>query len=632
MNRHWLLSFGLIAIVISGGFATFGPGHQAHSRDRVSNGHAEPDLLAAIEAARDDLRPLTDQDLQHARQDVLSAMNTLSGQLAQGGAEHEAGWKAYLMWDDLTAEMEREQPNPVVLRTIHERLRRNNQGLELSAFVNLRSAIYEYANLIAFTSRGNFPAYYQTVLDQLATNWQQYQAEPSFESAHSVGRVVGLLDASHQAPQLVRQVRSHFSHPNVIAWVSEDFLNTALKRPVNDVTPVSEMILGTHQTGTAQTHGWVEFKLEPNQNAAQLVATLTGETVSQNVGHRPLGRKSIYIHSTGYTSVSASKRIMVTHEGIYATPARACCRTQTQIHCIQSPPLLSGLVASQVYSKKQQAEQIASGRAASRIQRRFDEQVDDAVRNNKVGGDIQIRSVLKRLDCPPEETRATSTHDHLEFHVRQANSLQLGAGSQPPARLSGHDFGLTLHESSINNLLESILGGKNMSRDRLLSLVGRRSGDAANDLQSKLGDEDWSILFPSTKPVVFEMRDGAIVFTLTGSRFSRDGQPIPDAMQISATYRPVRTEQGWVFRREGELAVDYVNATELSTRQVAFRSFARDKFSLLFADELAGEGFLLPDAFNVDQTMKLSEIQFQGAWIQLAWDRQSTEAEAATGK
>lgn len=624
MNRHWLLSFGLVMIVTSGGFAAFGTSNPEHTGGSRPPARVESDIPAAIEAARGEVRPLTDQDLSKARQDVIAAMQSLNGQLAAGGTEHKSGWKSYLRWDELSVEMDQDRPNPTVLRAIHERLRRNHQGLELSAFVNLRDAIYEYANLLAFTARGDFPAYYQTVLNELAKTWEAYQASPSYDTAHRVGRIVGLLDASHQAPQLVTQVRANFAHPNVVAWVSEDFANAALRRSVDDVTPVSEMILGTHQTGTAHTQGWVEFQFEPNSESAQLLATLTGETVTQNVGRRPIGRKSILIHSTGYTSVNASKRIKLTKDGVYAYPARACCRTKTQIHCIQSPPLISGLVASQVYSKKPEAEQIASGRAASRIQRRFNDQVDDAVRNNQVGKRIQLRSVLKRLDCRPEGTQSTTSSEHLEYRVWQFGPLQLGAASRPPSRLADHDFGLTLHESSVNNFLESVLGGKNMTRDRLINLVNRRSNDAATELKSKLGEEDWSILFPTTKPVIFEMRDGAIVFTLTGSRFTRDGQPIPDAMKISATYRPTRTDQGWVFRREGEISVEYVRPGNLSARQIAFRSFARDKFALLFADELSGEGFLLPEAFSIKETMKLSEIQFEGSWVQLAWDRQPT--------
>ena len=180
-----------------------------------------------------------------------------------------------------------------------------------------------------------------------------------------------------------------------------------------------------------------------------------------------------------------------------------------------------------------------------------------------------------------------------------------------------------MHESSINNLLESILGGKNMSRDRLIGLVGRRSDDAAGNLQEKLGSEDWSNCFPPTKPVIFEVVDGAIKFTLVGSRFTRDGQPVPDAMRISATYGPTQTDKGWVFRRLGELEVEYVEEGPEVCETDRISILRRDKFSLLFADELAGDGFLLPEQFNIRERLRLSDVRSTDAWLQISWKRAS---------
>ena len=222
MNRHWLLTLPAMGLAAIGWFSAFGTGREAHSNDQSIVPAASGDLLKAVEASRDDFRPITEADILAVRQRTNASLAELQRQLEAGSAPHAEGWKAYLLWDELTEQLTQERPDPRVLRAVHERLRRNNKGLELEVFVRLREDLFEYANLLSFTGLPDLSNYYDTLLTELAKAWTAYQTAPSYETSHDLGRILGLLETSRQAPTLVARVREHFGQANVVAWVSAD--------------------------------------------------------------------------------------------------------------------------------------------------------------------------------------------------------------------------------------------------------------------------------------------------------------------------------------------------------------------------------------------------------------------------
>lgn len=586
-------------------------------------------LYDDIEAAKDRVTPITPAELNRSRQSAMNALRSLGQRLDRGGSEHAAGWKSYLNWEALEAELAKEIGDPRVIRPVYDKLRRNYQGLEFASFRRLRSALLEYSSLLSLYNIPDEEDYFRGMLDQLKEQLATYETDRNFDASYNVGRILGILEGGKQVPELVASVRRQFAQPNIKGWVSEEFLSESLKQPVDDVTSVSELILGTQQNGTAHTTGVVEFVVEPNSQQAQLVAVLNGTTISNNIGRKKIGLGGcLTIHSTGTTSVYAKKPIFVTVDGIKLCPSRACCNTSTQIHCIQAPELISGIVRSQVYKKKGQAEQIASRRAERRIEQRFDAQVEEAVSDQSLGANIDLRSILMRLDSRPQNSHVSTTDSELLFRALQANSLQLAAAKPPEAVSMTADFGLMLHVSALNNLVESALGGQTLTRDRLVKLVNERSDDAANELTQKLGDEDWTIRFPGTKPIVIRFIPDGVRVTITGSRFTRGDQVITDAMEIDVSYQVAVTGSGLQLKRIGDLKVDYVGEGQRSAAQVAFRSFAQDKFSLLFPETIETSGFELPGRLQVREIVRLSQFDSNGEWITLGWNRTGEVSEA----
>lgn len=582
---------------------------------------ADDALNAKIEAARPQLHPLTSDDLAAANQQLRAALIRLDALLVANGEEIRAGWRAYLRWDELEAQLTAPTPDNAVLARIHDSMRRKYASLELPSFMNLRKELGEFLAVSVMVSTEDQLKIYGSLLDLIAKTYDEAQGDPSPEKLSLLGRSIDRLAGAGQAPEVVAYVRHRYSHANVVARVSGAFIEGNSEQPVDDTRPVSEMILGTHQRGTAQTVGTVIIRPVPNSERAEFEAVLLGTTTGANRGTRPLGRNTLVITSTSVSSVEAYKPLYLAPEGLQTCPADAYACTRTSICSICAPPLLSRMVTKQVYKSKPEAEAIAAGRLASRTEESFDERVETALAENRANMQTEVRAPLLQLDAAPQSWRSWTTCDAMMAELIQANSEQLASSTAAPELDSTADVAMALHQTAVNNLAEAVFGGKKITDRQVAEWVEIGSGDLPRELRISQNDR-WSITFDAYQPITVEFGDSVMTVRLRGRKFERGVELVEDLIQISATYGVERTEQGVRLTRQGDVEVTFPGREQLNIERRGIRQFMQEKFQALFPEVRETEGIRFPGKFAERAPLHLAQFQMQAGWLSLSWKQE----------
>ena len=606
-------------------------------------------LVALVKAAAP--RAITATELAAAKAKLAGAVSRLDALLRQSGRQREVGWKQYLRWNDLVGLLQStEPPSAELVDALIDRLRANHAGLEMEEFTAVRDALAEYAVLHEAAADPRFLERCQQELQTLAQALETYTAHPGQgDAALAAGRALHWLARRGQASEAVAAIQSEYAQPNLTGYVSARLAAAGIEQPVDEVSPVQDLILGTRIHGTARMVGHTSLVLDDNPRAAGLRIMLTGTAHSSNVGYNG----PVTIYSRGTTSVSASKAIEVSAEGLSEAPAHACCVTRTTIDDICAR---CGMIERMAWKRagKQQgrAEAIASEHAAARVAGQMDRQAGTLLAEQRERYEEKFRDPLRRRGAFPEEMVLSSTPQQIGLRVRcegQALAAPAAAMANLPA---GHDLAVRAHESVIINFAQDVLGGYELTDLRLEKLI-------RDDLKAELPDElrvtlpsgqldpdkePWSIQFARELPIRAKFDGGTVWLAIRADRFTRGegDQPgtykpaITELVEISATYRIEKTEQGATLRRDGDVQVRFLsraNPDQITVRDSPIVTFIRRKFRSLFKEEFVGQGLTFQGRWQRAGTLKLAQVEADRAWLVLGWTMPaalaSGEAQAA---
>ena len=592
-------------------------------------------LRAAARASKVSFTPIGDAHIRARRSQLRRAMNRLDRFLARGGPDTQNGWKRYLRWNDLLAQVDpQQQPDAKTLQTIGGQYFKGADGLELAEFVAVRDALQNYHAAVANRTNEEFKEQVESRLDALADVLAEY-AEPEPSATHRVEEHVVWLQRSQQAGHLTRLLRREYSRPNFLLQASEQLISAGIDDEVDDTTPLSDRILGTRIRGTGRTVGQVQAYLAANNHGAALEIVLTGTTNSNTVGRNG----PVTIYTTGVTEVTGRKRIVIGADGLQPEPATAYCRTSTNINGISAGSRMGSRLIEKIAwrragTQKGQAERIASGRAAGRVARRMDEQSRDFVRDANDSLLKKLRRPLEHRNAYPRSVRFHSTDDHLFLTATQASAMQLAAPNKPPAASKKNDLAVRLHESVVNNTAALALAGYTLSDERLVEIIEEADREVPEELQISDDKDPWSITFAWQQPVTATFDDQTVRIAVRGRKFTRgEDQELKKVMEISARYQLEKAAGGARLVRQGDIEVDFPGreGKRLSVREVTFKTFMKKKFGAMFKSEFAGEGLQLPGRWADIGKLQLVELASQQGWLSLGWKMPGLVARSSEG-
>ncbi|MBN1589125.1 MAG: hypothetical protein JW888_06400 [Pirellulales bacterium] len=585
-----------------------------------------PDAIkAAQQKAAERFAPLGSSQVAEAKDDVCRTVNALETRLDQDG-QNGLAWRKYLRLDKLRAELDgSDAPDLEKFDEVYTRLNGDYRGLELVWFVDLKLALQRYLNVARAIGNPEIEAAYKNlVANTLPERLEALAADGSRATANQIGPMLAWLADFRQADELVRLSREHYSRPNVFIEVSGDFIGAGMGKPIDETTPVRDVILGTTIRGTGQTKGQVAVELIPSDDHGVLEIVLSAETHTDNTGyHGP-----VRIYTTGVTTSEGRKRLVITPERIEALPATSHVTTTSTINCIRSrrnSKFVERAAWRRACEQKSQAEAIAAQHAECRVNRRMDEQTDELIAEANDGFQKRFRGPLWQRRVFPEQLVVNTTEQGLYVRALRSAYNQLAATNDPPELAGPADVALRVHESLINNSAATLVAGRLVDEEEFLKTVEDILGEVPESLAPEEGKASWSIQFAPSDAFVVAFDDGGFTISMHATGYVRAEKEYP-GMNVSASYKIEKTDEGFVAVRQGDLEVyppDFVKGKrQLSAREQTLREMLTKRFAKIFNEKIVPRGYLEPKGrWEKVGRVPLSQWTTQDGWMTLAWKK-----------
>lgn len=592
-------------------------------------------LATAISAANNGYRPASPEVLDAARQQLDLKLAALDKFLS-GDAASAQGWKEYLHWTELEAELQRGSSAKMeTLRDTAARLSDFHGGdaaladlqavrkaLGLEQFRDVRSALIRYANLLGESQKADGAKVYQQRLDALATAVGKYQQSHSRQDADAISAILGQLEATGQAADLMREIHTQLDHPNLYVRASKDFIATITGDRIDQPNPLSDWIEGTQIVGTTRTVGRRFARLVPNDDRAVLEVTLDATAHSTATGYHP----PVTVQSHGTTVIHGVKRVTIDADGYTsAGPSCSTATTHTDIDsiCVCAGRLVTKIATKKVYKKLPEAECIASEHAQARVNEQMESAAIEYLAKQNANWHEKLRDPLMMRDAFPEQLRYATTSDALTVTALQAGPRHVAAPSAPPEITGDPLIALRVHESFINNLTAATLSDRTINKEEFdsaqLDLFGELRPETQPDNDKE--ESSWTIRFAKERPVTVVFDNSGFEITLRGAKFTSErlGASGAGPMNITAKYKIEQGADAKVAKRIGDVVVESPGGAggglTLSKRRIV-----HDRFARIFKPEIKLEGLTFSsEPWSKAGKLISSQLSSDQGWLVIGW-------------
>ena len=600
-------------------------------------------IVELVRAARGQARPISARDVAGAKARLLEDVRVLEAFLRTSSEERATAWRELVHFDAMNAELEKEEaPSLEVLNRSLVGYREDEAGLELREFTDVRASLREYMNHLVFSAATNFGEEFDRRVDELAAQLESFEAAPSTKQAIEIGRSLSWFERSGQMNSVTTAIRDRYSHPNLHVVASQQLVASGVRDSVDATEPLRDCILGTSIHGTTRLTGNVDLALVSSDDRAVFDITLVGDAVSQNVGYN----RGVSIYSTGYTDVSASKRVYVDALGVTSDGTRANAATRSDVSSIAARSNLVRKIAwKQVRKKKRQAECIASGKAAGRVARRMDRQAGETVAEGDENFHGKFRSPLVRRESFPELFDLRTTDNQLLLRLLRAGTAQLAAPGPAPEMTGDFDLAARVHESIAGNFSESLIGGVMLTDERIVKMYEEGEIEVPEDLKITQDSEPWAITFARSQPISVEFATGGISVAVRcqylhqGEDYAVVSLPLKDE-KTDKLYRPeirisreydltTPNDGGLQLVSKGDLSIEFIDlngepATMYGARHAAAVGFLSKKFNAMLKPKLpeeATDGIALPGQWARIGKLKARLANAADGWLSIGWEQ-----------
>ena len=610
----------------AGGWLVAGAAMTAVAQDAASRRFEE----IAGDAARavGSFRPVGDASLDAAASNLRSALLPLDALL--GRSKSGADWRTYLDWPALEAQASSGQAaDPKVLRDLEKKLGSPEMGLDMPQFVRVRKAVTKYAE-VADVARGNGAQQFSDRLDKLSSALLTASASGQAESLAPVAPILDRLVDSGQAPGVVAAVRGANSRPNIHLEVAEALLAPAVNRPIDQVQPVDDVVLGTRIRGTGHTTGNVRLDFVPSGEKAVFDIVL-GAT---NISHTRGTQGPVTVNSRGVTSIDARRRIFLDEHNVSSSPVEASADTNSTvtglgINARFGKRLIRRIASKKIAESKAQAEAVAEGKARDRIRAQFGEQTEPAIGQMRDQFRQKVRGPLQAQGLYPESFHMHTTDSHLRIVARKSLASQLAAFSSPPPAAAGNLITAQIHESAVNNVLEEKLGGKIVTQDDVARIAKEQNLKMPDSLGSDPDAEQktWAITFAKYRPVTVAADQGRVKVTVRGDKFVSGERSFP-GMDIAAVYAVGQGPKGPVLVREGNVQISppgfKSGDRKLTMAETSLRRILQKRFDKVFKDAIEIEPLPLQGELASVGPLPMNQLESRkDGWLVAGWRKGS---------
>jgi hypothetical protein len=568
-------------------------------------------------------QPPSPTALDAAAGNLRQALRPLDALLTR--SKSGADWRDYLDWPALQAQAASgAAADPAALRKLVDLLSATETGLDMPDFVRVRKAVNRYAEA-ADAARGTGADRFAQRLQSLSTALRKAAETGSADDLSSVASTLERLAMAEQAPGLVHAVRSSFGRPNMLFAVHENLFAEAVNRPIDQVMPINENVLGTRVRGTGHTTGMVRLDFVPAHDRAVFDLVLAARALSHTRG----SQGPVTVSTQGTTDLMARRRIFLTEHSVSASPVEASADTHTAVTGIGvnkrfGKNLIRRIATKKIAETKPKAEAIAEGRARDRLRQQFTEQTEPALAQFREQFQSRVRGPLEARGLYPEMLHLNTSDSELMVTARKSLANQLAAASLPPTLGSGNLLAARVHESAVNNMLEQKFSGRILRQADVDAMAKEMKGRSPESLGSDPDQPPWEVTFAKQRPISVSTADGRMKLMVRGDKFVSGDREFP-GMDIWATYAIGRGPKGIMLVREGDVQIyppGFVpgGGEKLSPAETSLRRILQRRFDKLLKSEIEVPDLPLEGELAAAGPLPLNElVARKDGWIAAGW-------------
>jgi len=577
-------------------------------------------LAGAARAAKAVFLPRTPVDLQDAKDALLAALDRLDEAL-KSPVPGERDWKAALEPEAIRQQLTRKEgPSLTALDAAYLRFASGSEGLGRVWFLDVRNGLRQYLSVARSIGDRKLQKQFEVLLEALAVRLEKYAKQPSAELAEEIDLALDWLDQAGQAKWVVKAVGSRLSHPNVFVEVSRGLMASRVAESVEDTTPIRDCILKTDIHATAHTTGNLNIELVPSSDNGQFDLVFQGNAESDSVGCR--GKLQLF--ANGVTHIVARKRVRIDHEKIAAGDAESEADTSTTINGVDANGkcLLEKIACRRAEKQRPKAECIASRHAEARFNDRMDGRATKLIADANERYTDKFRRPLIQRRLFPEVLRFASSKQALQVTAMQIAQGSLAAPGAPPQVNEPGDLSVRIHQSAINNLTGSALGGMTLDEKRFQQILTENLG-APKRPADEDDNENWAVTFARRQPISVMFAGDMFTVTIRGMAYANEGKQYP-GMNVTATYKIHRSERGLKAIRQGDLVVvppgfRLGSGQQLSAREQFLRKVLEHRFGKFFEPEMVPKNLVMAQEGRPTTELQLSRWETTNGWLVLGW-------------
>jgi len=290
----------------------------------------------------------------------------------------------------------------------------------------------------------------------------------------------------------------------------------------------------------------VKLSLVPSESEALFRLKFLGQSTSDTVGLNGLAR----IVSEGITDLTAEKDIKLSAKGIQPLPTQSHATTtkdvQTSVNEFISmfvpPEFINQKARERIMARRPEAERIAAQRAEQRFNQNMDDKVDTGLDKAQKHYLNHVRYPLLRHDMFPTQVDLRTTADALQLATAVRGRDQLAVNDSPPPASKDAEFTVSIHQSTINNLLDMFLAGKEINERDLGRILERILGVRAKsaDTGDEQDDEDIGLVFAEQRPLRVTIDENLVMLTYRAQPQSAEKTDTP--AEFTVRYHVTQTD------------------------------------------------------------------------------------------
>ncbi len=425
---------------------------------------------------------------------------------------------------------------------------------------------------------------------------------------------------SREANRIADALNTYYRNANVRFAVTDELVQRLIPDVDAQIKPVRDRILGADVRGTSVVNSDLSLRLIPSDHSWKMSL--------ENLGHVSTGASSrqwpVSIRSRSQATFLASTPLEITRDGATAGATNVAVNTRTKVGGVSTDfdaiPIVNTLIREIAMNRYDSmaplAQQIQKtkirGGVGQEVDTRIAEQLDQASTTLA----RRLTGPLSTLSLSPMVVDMQTTENRLSARYRVAGDWQLAAFTPRPRAPQKSLLSFQLHQSAINNTLETILpaGEPKLIGDLITQVRELFTVEAPIALSD---DEeiaaDTSIQFASTRPITVEVHENIVWVTMRVMRLKQKGGIDLRRFIVRAGYRPEISGLSAHLVREGHLRI---SGPDMSMRdRLPVRAIFNKVFSTRRQLPLLPEKWLDHPAM---QGLAITQAELRDGWIAIA--------------